>query len=276
LRNFFCVVTGPHIDIWAGVCSKLLGAVTMLSFIHVFEIRLSTYGLTMTCGFLIALLLLRFQAKRFQIPYRRLFILSVYSCAVAFLCAHLANLVVYGERLTLLRIVDISNGHMFYGFFFGALLGSFIVTRIYRMPYIQTLNICIPAWATAQVFGRIGCFFAGCCYGQPSSLPWAVTFHGPECAAPLGVSLHPTQLYEATAMTLDVVALFIIQRNARFQPYLVFIYAFCYASVRLVEDFFRGDTPPSIFGVFTVSQTVSAMILLVLLVGFLVHRLRPR
>ena len=251
----------------------LPSAVTMLPFVYILGLRLPTYGLTITCGFLVVLLLLRFQAKRFQIPYRRLFVLSVYSCAVAFLCAHLACLIADGERLTLTRIVYISNGHMFYGFFFGALLGAFFVTKIYRMSYYATLNICIPAWATAQVFGRIGCFFAGCCYGKLSSLPWAVTYNNPECAAPIGVPLHPTQLYEAAAMSFVVIALFVIQRNKRLQPHLVFIYASCYASVRFVEDFFRGDSEVSLFGVLTISQTVSAMILLVLLAIFLVRRL---
>ncbi|MGB9628203.1 MAG: prolipoprotein diacylglyceryl transferase family protein, partial [Thermodesulfobacteriota bacterium] len=51
--------------------------------------------------------------------------------------------------------------------------------------------------ALGLFFGRLGCFSAGCCYGRKTSLPWAVVFKDPNSLAPLNVSLHPVQLYEA-------------------------------------------------------------------------------
>ena len=37
---------------------------------------------------------------------------------------------------------------------------------------------------------------AGCCYGSPTDEPWGVVFMNPESLAPLGIALHPAQLYE--------------------------------------------------------------------------------
>ena len=55
-----------------------------------------------------------------------------------------------------------------------------------------------------QFFGRIGYFMAGCCYGAPSHLPWAVTFTNPQTLCPLKEPLHPAQLYEAFLWPLGV------------------------------------------------------------------------
>ena len=56
------------------------------------------------------------------------------------------------------------------------------------------------------MIGRFGCLLAGCCYGRPSDVPWAITFTDPVAAAnvgtPLGIPLHPTQLYDAGAELL--------------------------------------------------------------------------
>src|SRR3546814_4502873 len=47
---------------------------------------------------------------------------------------------------------------------------------------------------------------SGCCYGRPTDVPWAVIFTNPLAAAnvgtPLGIPLHPTQVYEAGAELL--------------------------------------------------------------------------
>ena len=67
-----------------------------------------------------------------------------------------------------------------------------------------------PGIALGHVVGRFGCLFAGCCYGKPTTLPWGITFTDPFAAdnvgTPLGVPLHPTQLYEAGAELLILIA----------------------------------------------------------------------
>ncbi len=90
----------------------------------------------------------------------------------------------------------------FYGGFIGALIASaFFFWRHPRLPFWPIADLCGPAIALGQAIGRIGCFMAGDDYGRPTGLPWAVTFTDPDAAAiggaPLGVPIHPVQLYES-------------------------------------------------------------------------------
>ncbi len=90
-----------------------------------------------------------------------------------------------------------------------AISASFILTLLAyclwkRLPFIQVLDFLIPYFTLGYALQRtFGCFSAGCCYGQPTTLPWGVTFGntlgiGPET----GIQVHPTQLYMGVAALL--------------------------------------------------------------------------
>lgn len=81
---------------------------------------------------------------------------------------------------------------------FGIFAGLLYLT-LKRMPWLSTLDAVAPGWALGQAILMLGCFFAGCDYGRPTSRPWGVTFHSRWAAlwngTPLGVRLHPVQMY---------------------------------------------------------------------------------
>jgi phosphatidylglycerol:prolipoprotein diacylglycerol transferase len=81
------------------------------------------------------------------------------------------------------------------------LAGTWTIARVVRRPPVELLDALAPAGLLALAIGRVGCFLAGCCYGRPTSLPWAVVF--PEVGPP---ARHPLQLYSAAA-DLALVAL---------------------------------------------------------------------
>src|SRR5262245_17387910 len=90
----------------------------------------------------------------------------------------------------------------FYGGFIGALIACALFFRRHpQLPFWPVADLTGPAIALGQAIGRIGCFMAGDDYGRRSDVPWAVTFTDPDAAriggAPLGVPLHPVQLYES-------------------------------------------------------------------------------
>ncbi len=68
-----------------------------------------------------------------------------------------------------------------------------------RMPWLDTFDAAAPGWALGQAILALGCFFAGCDYGRPTSLPVGVVFHSRWAAlwngTPLNVKLQPVQLY---------------------------------------------------------------------------------
>lgn len=120
--------------------------------------------------------------------------------------------------------------------------------------------------------GRLGCFFAGCCHGVPTDMPWGVTFTDPVSQAePLHTALHPTQLYSATLIFSILVTLLMFRRHKRFEGQLFFIYIILYALGRGVIEIFRGDEARGyiIDGVLSHSQFISIGVITVTLWAYL-------
>ena len=86
----------------------------------------------------------------------------------------------------------------------------------------------------AHAFGRIGCFFAGCCYGKPTDAWFGIQFPG------LHTKVIPTQLFEAIFLFLIsaimIVLLFVVHFKYNMSLYLV-----SYGIWRFVIEYFRGD-----------------------------------
>jgi phosphatidylglycerol:prolipoprotein diacylglycerol transferase len=96
-------------------------------------------------------------------------------------------------------------------------------------------------------------------------VPWAITFRDPAALAnvgtPLGVPLHPTQLYEAGAEALILVVLLVLERRGRLFPGRTFwTYMLLYGASRFVIEFYRGDSRGMVFGALSTSQFVSIII----------------
>ena len=114
--------------------------------------------------------------------------------------------------------------------------------------------------------GRLGCFFAGCCHGVPTDLPWGVTFTNPVSQAePLNTPLHPTQLYSSFMILSILVILLMLKRHQRFEGQLFFVYIILYAVGRGIIEIFRGDEERGyiIDGIISHSQFISIVVILI-------------
>lgn len=136
------------------------------------------------------------------------------------------------------------------GDFYGGFIGGVIASAIFfwRHPEMQfwpIADLCAPAIALGQAIGRIGCFMAGDDYGRPTTMPWAVTFTDPDAAsvggAPLGVPLHPVQLYESAVCLVLFVVLVRLRRRRHIDGDIIVAYTLFYAVARFGLEFFRGD-----------------------------------
>lgn len=140
----------------------------------------------------------------------------------------------------------------------GVVVGFYL--RRYRLPLGSMLNAIFVAVPTAHVLGRTGCFLGGCCYGKPTSVPWAIVFTDPWAhrfnGTPLGVPLHPTQLYEAGAEGLNAVLAWVLWRRSAPPGAIAAAWAGMYGAERLVLETFRGD-PRGQFGPLSTSQWAS-------------------
>lgn len=149
----------------------------------------------------------------------------------------------------------------------GACAGLMYLT-LKKMPWLTTLDASAPAWALGQAILMLGCFFAGCNYGRPTTVPWGVTFHSRWAllwnGAPLGVRLHPVQLYMC-AVELVLCELLLWWLPRRRQPgELVGGWMFLSGLAQFFLDFYRGDNRVMIFhGALSLTQAIDFWLVIV-------------
>ncbi len=240
-----------------------------------------SYGVLLAVAYLAALQLAVIRARRIGVDGSKIMDLGIYLIIAALVGAKLMLIAVDfryfvaqpREMLSLVRA-----GGVFYGGLIAALLVAIWLVRRYNLALWTTADLFAPGIALGHVIGRFGCLMAGCCYGRPTSVPWAITFTNPEAAAnvgtPLGVPLHPTQLYDAGAeLAILLLLLFTERRGKAFSGRTFWLYVLLYGISRFIIEFFRGDDRGVILGVST-SQFVSLIAVPVALVMLL--RLRAR
>lgn len=153
------------------------------------------------------------------------------------------------------------EGLTIWGAVLGATLGIWIYSRLTKFPFGYFMDLVALPTILAQAIGRVGCLINGCCYGVETSLPWGIVYTDPQCYAPLGVAVHPTQLYEIAFLLIVFGVLFPLRK--RFQPEGSFflIYLSLYSAWRLGIDFLRDGTP-FLFGLHQ-AQVISIIVLLI-------------
>jgi phosphatidylglycerol:prolipoprotein diacylglycerol transferase len=225
-----------------------------------------TYGLFYAVGFLLALRLAVFYARRDGIEAGRIIDLGIVALLAGFIGAKLL-LYAIDLRYYLSHPIEMLHSLRSAGVFYGglglAVAASLIYVRRHRLPLGKVADLAAPALSLGQGIGRLGCFFAGCCYGKACDLPWAVTFSDPRAAeltgVPLGTALHPTQLYHAAA---DFVILAVTARQMRrrtFDGQVFWTYLLLYSVLRALVEIWRGDTVRGVFfdGSLSTSQLIS-------------------
>ena len=134
------------------------------------------------------------------------------------------------------------RGFVFYGSFLLAIPTMFWFFRKHKLPPYAMLDIMAITTCLVHMFGRLGCFMAGCCYGKPTDSIFGVTYTDAACMAdPLNTSLHPTQLYEAIYIFTVMVLLLLLRRRKKFYGQLFLLYLLLYAVGRFVLEYYRGD-----------------------------------
>jgi phosphatidylglycerol:prolipoprotein diacylglycerol transferase len=243
-----------------------------------------TYGVLLAAAYLLGLQLARRRATQRGLDGNLVLDLGIYIIISALVGAKLLLLITDfrafaahpRELLSLLR-----SGGVFYGGLILAVAVSLWYIRRVGLPLWTTTDVFAPGIALGHVIGRFGCLFAGCCFGRPTAMPWGVTFSDVFAASnvgtPLGVALHPTQLYEAGAEFLILMALLVMERRSRGFPGRTFwLYMLLYAISRFIIEFFRGDDRGA-FLVFSTSQFISILLapLAILMLVYLSRAARP-
>jgi phosphatidylglycerol---prolipoprotein diacylglyceryl transferase len=235
-----------------------------------------TYGVLLAASYLLGLWVAMARARKRGLDANRVLDLGIYIIIAALVGAKLLLLVVDfdefmkspSELMSLAR-----SGGVFYGGLILAVLVAFWYMARHNLPFWTTCDVFAPGIALGHVTGRLGCLAAGCCYGKPTTVAWGIIFNNPAAAAnvgtPLGIPLHPTQLYEAGAELLILILLLVTERKGRtFAGRTFWAYMLLYAISRFIIEFYRGDPRGMVFDMFSTSQFIS-LILAPLSIGML-------
>ena len=227
---------------------------------HIGKFVIHGYGLMIGIGFVLALLVGEYRAKKMGMKEEALIDIAI--------------------------IAGVS------GFLGAGVLCNLIYVKIKKLSFLEYFDLVMPEIALAQGFGRIGCFLAGCCYGRQTDAAWGVVFPA-DSLAPSGVKLIPTQLISSGADFLNMAFLMIIAAKFSYTAVMKrkadgkettgkhmaagnigFLYCITYGLGRFAIEFLRNDYRGEV-GIFSTSQFISLFIVLLGVVAMAVnHKLK--
>jgi len=207
-------------------------------------IKIFTYGLLIATGFFVAILFAANLAKKEGLDPQKVIDLCFYILIASLAGARFLYVVVEYKYFLAhpLEMFKFWKGGLVY---YGGLIFAVIVAIIYMkkkaMPVWQIADILAPSVAIGQAIGRWGCFFAGCCYGVKTDVPWAIIFTDPNSLAPRGIPLHPTQIYLSLNALVIFSILLWLRKRKTFDGQIIWTYGILYSIGRFIIEYFRGD-----------------------------------
>lgn len=149
----------------------------------------------------------------------------------------------------------------------GAVIGVILTLSLYfymkKIPALAVLDRLSLYAPLLQSISRFGCFFAGCCYGKPTTLPWGIVYNHPDSLAPLHVIIHPTQIYSSLFLACSFFILLYFDRyyTSKRSGQILGLYIILISFERFFIDFLRGDQDffiSKIFGKISAQQTLAS------------------
>ncbi|HXZ27515.1 MAG TPA: prolipoprotein diacylglyceryl transferase [Terriglobales bacterium] len=241
---------------------------------HLGSLDFPTYGLMAALGLMVGLSVCVRLARREGIDPEQAWNLGLLAILAAIAGAKLFLLLddwsYYSEHWgEFFSLSTLRAGGVWYGGLLVALAAAAWYIRRHHLPVRRVCDAFAPGVALGHAIGRLGCFAAGCCYGKPTRLPWGVIFTNPLAAqwsgTPLGVRLHPTQLYEAAVELANFFLLAWLLPRKKFDGEVIGAYMALYGFARFFLEFLRDD--PERGSVFGGALTLTQLVSILLVVG---------
>lgn len=228
---------------------------------------LPTYGVLVAIGFISGIAVAVHLAQCEVLSKEAIYNLGIYLALAGMIGSKLFLLIqdrayYWDNPRQIFSYSTLQSGGIFYGGLLVAIAVAVWFSHSSRIPFVKMGDVFSPGIALGHAFGRLGCFSAGCCWGKPTSLPWGVTFTEPYShdlvGVPLGVKIHPTQIYEAISEVIIFLILFFGYRRKRFDGQILGWYLLLYPTVRFLVEFLREHDGEAFFwGTISDAQAIS-------------------
>lgn len=208
------------------------------------SINIYAYSVYLTAGCLLGLGWAMRAARLWDLDYKLAPLTGIISIVCGIIGARALYISLYPQEFieNLSKIFYFWQGGLDFSgaFIFGSLAGMLYLNSK-QQPLLDWMDCFVPGIALGLAVGRLGCFFAGCCYGAPSDLPWAVTFKNTNSLAPLFQSLHPTQLYHSLAGLITFLILVVAGNRIGTEGRITGLFLILFSVFRFIIEFFRAD-----------------------------------
>jgi phosphatidylglycerol:prolipoprotein diacylglycerol transferase len=227
-------------------------------------ITLYGYGLMIGIGVIAAYIVAEYRAKRKGLNPELIFSLTLWCLAGGILGAKLLFYITQIKEIIAdpKILLDISEGFVVYGGIIGGILTGFLFCIKRKLNFLQYFDLVMPSIALAQGFGRVGCLFAGCCYGVESNNAFHIIFQESNYA-PNDVPLIPTQPISSALDFLNFFALIFLAKRVKADGQIAGFYLIFYSIGRFVLEFFRGDLVRGNVGSLSTSQFIAVFLFLI-------------
>lgn len=229
----------------------------MINDIHIGPITFHMYGLMIAIGLCLAVTISSYRAKKNGLDEDLIYKILWNSLIGGFLGTRiLYYITVFPSILRDPSILwDFKTGYVVYGGIIGGILANVIYFRVKKIAFLPYFDLVLPQVALAQSVGRLGCFFAGCCYGMETNLPIGITYTKSQFA-PNGVALMPTQLISSAGDLLIFILLVCYAKKQRSNGTIGAVYLILYSAGRFAIEFLRNDARGNV-GVLSTSQFIA-------------------
>lgn len=222
---------------------------------HLGPILIRSYSVMLELGIGLGLVVAYLEARRLGFSLERFIDLTLVLLISGIIGARLYFAAVNwslfeSDLLGIFRVWD--GGLVLHGAILGGLIGGAIYLKRHNISFWWVADIGMPSALLAQAVGRLGCLLNGCCYGEPTTLPWGISF-------PLAVDdipRHPTQLYEFGGDLIVFAILWSVRKRKPFDGFVFALYLILYSLVRVIVEFWRAD-PAEVFGELRFAQAMS-------------------
>lgn len=164
------------------------------------------------------------------------------------------------------------GGSVFYGGLIGAIAVFFIYTKIKKLDFGEYSDIGGMSIPLFHFFGRLGCFFSGCCYGVEAK--YGIAYRHAIVPSANGVTRFPVQLVEAGLNLLLFFLLFYLYRKGKANHKILAVYLLIYPVYRFILEFFRGDSYRGFLLGLSTSQLISIFVFAFAVIWLIVSKIR--
>ena len=242
----------------------------MMPTVQIFGRTIAMYGLMIVIGLLTGMAIALLRSKKSNLLTEDVLFASCFAGIGLLIGAKLLYIITIVPKLIHYHKVFYANpqlflallegGFVFYGGLIGALAGYYLYCKIFKVKPLLMLDFIAPSVPIIHAFGRLGCNFAGCCYGISYDGPGHVLFHH-SVSAPNNLALFPTQLTESMLNFTAGILLLFYARHPRKPGNVLGIYLIYYSIMRFLLEFLRGDVSRGLFLKLSTSQWISLALL---------------